>query len=482
MPPPKPASPSPLTGPLLLLLAACFAATGAGAATLVIRGGRLFDPAAGVLRPVEAVVIEGDRIAAVVPAGQPFTVPAGAGELDARGRYLLPGLIDGHVHLVHILRSVHVTADEIFPLYVAHGVTTVRDTGDEVVGQRLLARSAEEHPGRSPRVFLASNLIDGNPAYHQGVSWPVTDPALVPAYVDDMVAWGVQTFKLYVGTERPVGQAVIREAHRHGKWVTGHLGKYRVQDAVADGIDSIEHIDPVFEGLLPPDFPRLPPLAERLRMPRADLVALRTRIFTLKNQIDFAAPPTRALLDLLVRHGTMVDPTLVVFRNWMLLSDQPEIQQHPDVALIPARLRRFWFDSLSRAGADPETAALRREHFTRLLQLTGELYRAGVPLMAGTDAPVQFCPPGAAMHQELELLVEAGLPPAAALTAATLHNARALNQAPNLGSIEPGKLADLVILDADPLADIRHTRRIHRVVRSGIVSAPAELLRQVPAE
>jgi imidazolonepropionase-like amidohydrolase len=113
-------------------------------------------------------------------------------------------------------------------------------------------------------------------------------------------------------------------------------------------------------------------------------------------------------------------------------------------------------------------------------QLTLRLQRAGVELMAGSDTPVQFCPPGGALLQELELLAEAGLTPAEALRAATRNNARALGQTADLGSIEVGKIADLVILSSDPLADIRHTRDIHRVIHGGRVLDPAELVRQVP--
>ena len=115
-----------------------------------------------------------------------------------------------------------------------------------------------------------------------------------------------------------------------------------------------------------------------------------------------------------------------------------------------------------------------------MMALTLKLHRAGVELMAGSDTPVQFCPPGGALHQELELLTAAGLSPREALLAATRNNARALGQSGELGSIEAGKLADLVVLDADPLLDIRHTRRIHRVIRAGVVLDPAELLRLVP--
>jgi imidazolonepropionase-like amidohydrolase len=145
-------------------------------------------------------------------------------------------------------------------------------------------------------------------------------------------------------------------------------------------------------------------------------------------------------------------------------------------------LRNFWLTTANGAGASSDTESLRRRQFAKLQELTGVLFRRGVELMVGTDAPVHFCPPGFSIHQELELLVESGLSPAAALIAATRHNARALNQAAQLGSIEPGKSADLVLLDADPLADIRNTRKIALVIRSGIVCEPRELLKFVPTE
>src|SRR5262249_8710449 len=113
-------------------------------------------------------------------------------------------------------------------------------------------------------------------------------------------------------------------------------------------------------------------------------------------------------------------------------------------------------------------------------ELTGLLHRAGVTLLCGTDAAEPYCPPGFALHQELELMVESGLSPAAALRAATLNNAKALKQSDRLGTIESGKLADLVTLDADPTADIRNTRKIAMVLRGGIVCDSKALLKLVP--
>jgi imidazolonepropionase-like amidohydrolase len=161
----------------------------------------------------------------------------------------------------------------------------------------------------------------------------------------------------------------------------------------------------------------------------------------------------------------------------ILLPDVAEVSSHADNALAPAKLRAFWPVYLQRSGC-PQGGPLadRRGEFTKYQELTGKLYRAGVPLLVGTDAPEPQVTPGFSLHQELELLVESGLPPAAALRAATLHNATVLKQLEHLGSVAPGKLADLIVLSANPLVDIRHTRQIEWVIRGGTPVRPQGLL------
>jgi imidazolonepropionase-like amidohydrolase len=177
----------------------------------------------------------------------------------------------------------------------------------------------------------------------------------------------------------------------------------------------------------------------------------------------------------------MVDPTLAVFRNMILLPDVPEVSGHPDNALAPERLREFWPVYLKRSGC-PQGGPLedRRREFAKFQELTGKLHKAGVPLLAGTDAPEPQVTPGFSLHQELEMLVESGLSPASALKAATLNNATALRQQDRLGSIAPGKLADILLLSANPLTDIRHTRRIELILRGGRAVRPAEVLKLAP--
>jgi len=329
---------------------------------------------------------------------------------------------------------------------------------------------------------MSSPFIDGKPPFHEdnGVSWGVTDPNEVSAFVEDMAAWGAVTLKLYVGTTRSVGQKVITEAHRHGMVVTAHLFNYSAQDAVADGIDDLEHIESVFNYIFPPDAPHMPGSQEQEKMKPAELEGLQQRIQESRASLDLGNPSARALIEAMVQRKVMVDPTLVVFRNMLMLADLPEVYQSPDNSLMPSRLKGFWPGYGPQL--KPETQELRRRQFKKYEELTGLLFRSGVPLLCGTDTPEPYVPPGFSMHQELQLLVESGLPPAAALQAATIRTAQAIKQDQELGSIEEGKLADLVILDANPLSDIRNTRKINRVIRGGIISDPVALLKTVPRD
>jgi hypothetical protein len=429
---------------------------------VVIERCTLFDPQRGEMLPDRAIVIRGEKITAVLGADDVADAPAGARRIDGRGKFAIPGLIDAHVHLVHVLDFANVTGDEVLPLYLAAGVTSVRSTGEEIVAATLVARSAAAHPESSPRVFTCSPLLDADPPIHKDIGRGVTNPAQVPAILDEMLRWNVSTVKIYAGTGRDVGKAIIDEGHRRKLFVTAHLGRYSAQHAVADGIDGREHIWSVFNYVIPPEVASQPGH---------------------RGKLDLDNPLCKELVAELARRKVMVDPTLAVFRNMILLPDVPEVSGHPDNALAPRRLREFWPVYLKRSGC-PQGGPLedRRREFGKFQELTGKLYRAGVPLLVGTDAPEPQVTPGFSLHQELEMLVESGLPPAAALKAATMNNAAALRQEERLGSIVPGKLADVVLLSASPLDDIRNTRKIEVVIRGGHVCQPAELLKLTPKD
>ena len=432
----------------------------ASESSVIIEHCSVFDPESGAMLLDRTIVIRGTRIVSVTGSDEVGDLPSDATSIDGRGKFALPGLIDAHVHVVHVLDFAHVTGDEVLPLYLAAGVTSIRSTGDELVAATLVARFAAAHPEWSPRVYTCSPLLDADPPIHRDIGRAITDPAKVPELFDDLMPWNVTTVKIYALTARSVGRAIIEESHRRGLFVTAHLGSYSAQDAVADGVDGLEHIWSVFNYIIPPDVAAEPGH---------------------RGSLDLNNPLCESLIAELVKRPTYVDPTLSVFRNMILLPDVPEVRDHPDNALVPKRLREFWPRYLERTGC-PQGGALddRRREFAKFQELTGKLYRAGVPILVGTDSPEPQVPPGFSLHQELELLVESGLPPAAALRAATLTNATVLGEKDNLGSILAGKLGDIVLLTANPLDDIRNTRSIELVIRGGNVCHPADLLKRVP--
>lgn len=430
--------------------------------TVVIECCNLFDAESGTMQPEQTIVIRGSRIIQIAGKDGVPDIPDDATRIDGRGKFALPGLIDAHVHVVHVLDFAHVTGDEVLPLYLAAGVTSIRSTGDEVVAATLVARFAAAHPEFCPRVFTCSPLLDADPPIHRDVGRAVTDPIRVPELFDDLAQWDITTVKIYAGTSRPVGRAIIDESHRRGLFVTAHLGNYSAQDAVADGVDGLEHIWSVFNYVIPSEVASEPGH---------------------RGQLDLNNPLCESLVEELAQRKVFVDPTLAVFRNMILLPDVPEIHEHSDNALVPGRLREFCPVYLKQTGC-PQGGSLedRRREFAKYQELTGKLYRAGVPLLVGTDSPEPHVTPGFAMHQELEMLVESGLPPAAALTAATLTNAIVLREQERLGSISVGKTADILLLKENPLNDIRHTRDLELVIHQGMVCRPDELLKRVPSE
>ncbi|MCG8469663.1 MAG: amidohydrolase family protein [Gemmatimonadetes bacterium] len=419
----------------------------------------MFDARTARMRPATSVLIDDGVIRLVAPATEltaESDAAAGARRVEGADRWVIPGLIDAHVHLSHILYQSRMTGDEVLPLYLGHGVTSIRSTGDNVPAQKLVERYADDHPDIAPHVFRCSFLIDGDPPWHPDVGWAITDPADVAPFVAEMAAWGVKTLKIYVGTDRDIGRRVIEVGHEHGLVVSGHLLDYHVADAVRDGLDCIEHIYTVSNFLLadPDD----------------------------RHSIDLDSDEARRLIDLIAEHQTWVDPTLMVFWGTLLFMDVPEVIDHPDHASVPDRLRAFWDRDRARRALDWGAAPLatREATWEKYLRLTTMLHEAGVPLLVGTDAPEPQVTPGASLHHEMEFLVECGLSPGETLAAATLENARVLREEERRGAVEAGMIADLVLLDADPLQDVRNTRRVTDVIRGGRWLAPATILAHAP--
>ena len=225
-----------------------------------------------------------------------------------------------------------------------------------------------------------------------------------------------------------------------------------MEDAIRDGIDSLEHIESVS------DFLRTDP--------------------TDRHSLEVNSEAAQRIVSDLAASGVYVNPTLAVFRGTLFFVDVPEIVNDPDNGRMPTRLQEFWAADRKTRLDNYSSGPLetRQRTFRKYQDLVGILHQAGVKILVGTDAPEPQVPPGYSLHKEMELLVESGMSPEEVLRAATLVNAEVLGQSENLGRVAVGMLADLVVLDANPLDDIRNTRRVRRVIRSGRLLEPGRIL------
>jgi len=382
--------------------------------TSVIRNVSYFDVLAKKFIPRQTVWMEGERIVAVEDTIQ-SRPPKATNVFDADGKFLIPGLIDAHVHLTHVLYQACMTGDEILPFFLSNGVTAVRSTGDNVPAQKLIQRYSLVHPDICPRIFIGSFLI-GNVPIHQDIAWSISKPEDVPDFVAHMSKWGVTTLKIYANCLPSVGRKAIEEGHRHGMTVTGHLSSYPVGDAIEDGIDCLEHIESIS------DFLRTDPKN--------------------RHSLDLTTDAANRVVEKIVRHGVYVDPTLMVFWGTLFFVDDPRVINHPDNEPMPRRLLDFWEKDratrLSNYSSGPKS--IRQRTFQKYQDLVGRLYREGARLLVGTDSPEPQVPPGFSLHHEMKLLADSGIPAAEVLASATMNNARVLKQEMDLGSIAPGKL------------------------------------------
>ena len=398
-------------------------------------------------RTDHTVVIRGRRIVAVGPAAT-TPVPPDARVLEGRGRFLIPGLWDMHVH-------TDVPAGrEVLALYVRNGVLSVRDLAGR--WEQLVAWRGEIAAGRliGPRLLISGPYVEGGdvPIPHL----LARTPEEARAAVDSLARLGVDVIKLHGQMSPPVYFAAARAARERGLRVAGHVPRTITPAEASDsGVGSLEHLLQIPVFCTPADSVRL--------APRFQIQSVLGRCRSEDQGAFFA---------LLVRNGTRVVPTLVAAY---------EIALWPTRALpgdafarhLPDTLRRFVLGIFPMpADVPPGADSVGRALFARRLELVGRMHRAGVVILPGTDAPLRNSPPGFGLHEELALLAQAGMTPFAVLRAATLEPARYFGMADSLGTVAAGKLADLVLLGADPLRDIRNTRRIEAVIANGRIVTP----------
>lgn len=452
--------------PILLLALLCGCAAGRGTdAAIAIEHVTVIDGTGAPARADQTVVVAGERIVAVGPAAS-TPVPRGARRIDGRGRWLIPGLWDMHVHAFAVDFAAWTG-----PLLLAHGVTGARDMGFFVDSARHWRGEVAAGRVQGPRLVVGGRL-DGPANRAPWVARAATADEARRA-VDSLHAAGADFIKVYSALPRDAWQGAAEEARRRGIPLAGHVPyAVGVAEAARAGQRSIEHQDDLLRACSAEDEGmRRELLAMPADAPPARQLAL-VRDHAARIRGGYDAARCGALTAALAEAGTWMTPTLVVYQPYLARGDTAVM--HPSASrYVPAALAAEWRARLERAG--PGDTATVGAYVS--LARTGELHRAGVPLLAGTDAPLAYLLPGLSLHDELALLVRAGLTPLQAIRAATGEAAAYLG-ADSLGVVAPGKLADLVLLEADPLADIRHTRRIHTVVARGRVVDRDALLRR----
>ncbi|HZS62702.1 MAG TPA: amidohydrolase family protein [Gemmatimonadaceae bacterium] len=430
-------------------------------AQLAITHVTVIDVANGHARSDVTVVIAQGHVVSV--SNSP--APPGARVLNGAGKYVIPGLWDMHSHL-QFDRYVRGVA---FPQYIANGVTGLRDMdGDcdsacadqDTAYNPLHAATAAmvrqwKRDTLAPRIVAASNLLDGPHPLWPG-SAAIATPEQGRAAVDTAIARGADFIKVYSGLSRASYLAIADESKRRGIPFVGHVpDSISIDDASAAGQLSIEHMYR---------------FADVCSSRPGEIARAKGRALLIALNDAFNLEACRPIMRRLAERGTWVCPTLTVSAGVWLHQDTSVTHDSRQAMMAPADTA--WWNSIRRRYAaimTPGDVARNRSLFNHEIEMVGALYRAGVPLLIGTDVSNPWVYWGSSVHDELALFVRAGLTPLAALQAATIGPARFFHATDSLGTVAPGKVADLVVLDANPLDEIANTRRIHAVIVRGVL-------------
>ena len=425
--------------------------TSGAAQALVIAHVTVIDVVNGQALPDMNVVVEGERIKQVGLASQ-VKIPEGAQVVDGAGKFLIPGLWDMHVH-TFFGEQAPAGRDVTLPLFVANGITGVRDMGSNL--DEVLQARADIAAGKllGPRMVVAGPMLDG-PKTQFPASIAITTPEDGRRAVDMLVARGVDFIKIQSYVPREAYFAIVDECKKKNIVFVGHVpDAIRGSEASNAGQKSFEHLIGIFEGSSTTE-------DELLKGPKGPGKFLDT----------YDAQKEAALIALLAKNQTWQCPTLFWERGQWLV-DAIDITKDPDAKYVPALWRdqlwpRFTKSIIKEMDTDP--LPVREKFVTHELDIVRKLNDAGVPLLAGTDTPAGIdVIPGFSLHLELIRLEQAGLTPLQALQTATINPARFLDKTADFGTVEKGKIADLVLLAANPLDGIHFTQSIAGVVLNG---------------
>ncbi len=420
------------------------------AGPLAIVHATLFDAETAMVHPHSTVVITGNKITAVGEDGK-VALPEGAEIIDATNQTLMPGLWDMHVHLQ--------PNDGL--LNIAAGVTSVRDLANDIDQLGAMQRRFDEGTEIGPRV-LKAGFLDGRGPYAGPTKVFADSEQEARDDIDRYAKLGYVQIKIYSSIKPELVPKIAEMAHRHGMRVSGHVPAFMTAEQfVRDGADEIQHMNFIFLNFM---FDKVPDTRGPARF---------TEVAAHATEIDPGSARVQAFIQLLQDHKTVLDPTLNVFEG--MFTDRPGKMSASYAAVaerLPAQIRRgFFYGGL----AVPEGMDQRyQDSFRQMLKMTKTFYDAGIPMVAGTDSLAGF-----SLHRELELYAEAGIPAAKVLQLATLSAARVMKRDQERGSITPGKLADVILVDGDPASHISDIRNVRTVVKDGVVFQTADLYRAI---
>ena len=439
-------------------------------ATTAYVGGTVINGTGRAPIPDSVILVSNDRFVNVLRQGE-FDLPEDARVVDLSGKTVVPGLIDCHVHMgilvdgkVLPVEDPMEATDRYMRQFIEYGITTVRDTGGTDPKMREYFRKGQ--PGW-PRWFGAGRVLDGDPWRTIALLQPVADPASAREAVPRLIDEGADFLKVYIELKPEVLRVIVDEAHARGAWVTAHVGHHvTVEQAVRMGVDSLEHVRVG---------PELVPDADRKAfegLPERHWDAVVS--WASWRYVDPASERAGRLIELMAERGVIITPTLILSQS-ILRADEPGILDPPGLDRLPQSgwLREEWGRTAVPFDYTEDDFRQGKVELARQMEFIGRARHAGVKITAGTDVVMPYVVPGAGLHEELRLLVESGLTPMEALVAATGQAAELLGQQNILGTLEKGKLADMVILNADPIQDIRNTEMIWQVIKSGEVVAGA---------
>jgi len=409
----------------------------------------------------QTVVIVGGRIAAIGPAAR-TKFDRSAHVIDAHGKFLIPGLWDMHVHLAGVSADPSWSKDVLLPLLLTNGITGVRDMGGDLDALLSWKRDIESGTLLAPHIIASGPWLAGR-GKKTPEQYPVANAEEARAAVRDLKQRGADFIKVISMPSREAFFAVAEEARKQNISFVGHL-PFEISAAEASnaGMRSIEHF--LYSGFALSFSSKEEELRKRLVEAERTGDSAAWEAIAHEADLTYSTEKAATLFQTLKKNGTWVTPTIASLD----ITSHPDAWKldDPNLDFVPPSLAKDWRTSFDDDRMKKRAAWLGRQAVNDW-KLAGELHGGGIPLLVGSDSLDPFVFPGDSLHRELAELVRAGFTPLEAIHAATRGAAQFLGRERDFGTIETGKTADLVLLDANPLENIANSRKILAVIRNG---------------